>query len=50
MIDEFAVVSRGILKEEIEQWKLKTANKRKKEEKKKLIEVIEEYRAQRRRS
>ncbi|MGZ7118849.1 MAG: DUF460 domain-containing protein [Methanobacterium sp.] len=50
MIDEFAVVSRDVLKEEIENWKIKTARKRKKEEEKKLIGVIEEYRAQRRRS
>ncbi|MGZ7069366.1 MAG: DUF460 domain-containing protein [Methanobacterium sp.] len=50
MIDEFAVVSRDVLKEEIENWKIKTALKRKKEEEKKLIGVIEEYRAQRRRS
>ncbi|MGZ7044615.1 MAG: DUF460 domain-containing protein, partial [Methanobacterium sp.] len=50
MIDEFAVVSRDDLKEEIENWKIKTARKRKKEEEKKLIGVIEEYRAQRRRS
>ncbi|MGZ7210016.1 MAG: DUF460 domain-containing protein, partial [Methanobacterium sp.] len=49
MIDEFAVVSRDVLKEEIENWKIKTARKRKKEEEKKLIGVIEEYRAQRRR-
>jgi predicted RNase H-like nuclease (RuvC/YqgF family) len=50
MIDEFAVIDREVLKEEIENWKVKTENKQKKEEEKKLIGVIEEYRAQRRRS
>ncbi len=49
MIDEFAVVNRDILMEEMESWKEKTAFKRKKEEEKKIMSVIEEYRAQRRR-
>lgn len=50
MIDEFAVVDRDILNEEIGTWKVKTADRRKKEEEEKLLGVIEEYRAQRRRS
>jgi len=49
MIDEFAVVDKDVLKEEIENWEIKTKEKLKKEEEKKLIEVIDEYRAQRRR-
>jgi predicted RNase H-like nuclease (RuvC/YqgF family) len=49
MIDEFAVISRDILREEIEKWKLKIANKLKKEQEEKLMGVIEEYRAHRRR-
>lgn len=49
MIDEFAVIDIGILKEEIENWKVKSREKQKKEEEKRLLEVIDEYRAQRRR-
>jgi len=49
MVDEFAVIDKGILKEEIENWKVKSREKRKKEEEKRLLEVIEEYRAQRKR-
>ncbi|MEN4028766.1 MAG: DUF460 domain-containing protein [Methanobacterium sp.] len=49
MIDEFAVIDKGILKEEIENWKVKIREKRKKEEEEKFLEVIDEYRAQRRR-
>jgi predicted RNase H-like nuclease (RuvC/YqgF family) len=50
MIEEFAVIDKDILKEEIENWNAKTKEKLKKEEEKKLLEVIEEYRAQRKRS
>jgi len=49
MIDEFAVIDKCSLKEEIENWKVKIMEKRKKEEEKRFLEVIEEYRAQRRR-
>lgn len=49
MIDEFAVVDKYVLKEEIENWEAETKEKLKKEEEKKLLEVIDEYRAQRRR-
>jgi predicted RNase H-like nuclease (RuvC/YqgF family) len=49
MIDEFAVIERDVLNKEIENWKTRVENKRSKEEKKKLIKVIDEYRAQRRR-
>ena len=49
MIDEFAVVSKDILSLEIEKWKLKISKKLKKEQEKKLMGVIEEYRAHRRR-
>lgn len=49
MIDEFAVIERDVLDREIENWKTKVENRRKKEEKRKLLEVIDEYRAQRRR-
>lgn len=49
MIEEFAVIDKDILKEEIENWNAKTNEKLKKEEEQKLLEVIEEYRAQRKR-
>lgn len=49
MIDEFAVIERDVLNKEIENWKARVENRRMKEEKKKLLEVIDEYRAQRRR-
>ena len=50
MIDEFAVIDRDILNQEIENWKIETKERLKKEEEDKLFGVIEEYRAQRRRS
>ncbi|WP_431061653.1 DUF460 domain-containing protein [Methanobacterium sp.] len=49
MIDEFAVVNRDVLERKIEDWKVKTEDKRKKEKEDKLLEVIDEYRAQRKR-
>ncbi len=49
MIDEFAVIEEDVLNREIEKWRRKVENKRKKEEENKLIKVIDEYRAQRRR-
>jgi len=49
MIGEFAMIDKCILTEEIKNWKVKTNEKRKKEDKKRLLEVIEEYRVQRRR-
>lgn len=49
MIDEFAVIDRDVLKREIGNWEAKTKEKRKEEEQKKLLEVIDEYRAQRKR-
>jgi len=49
MIDEFAVIERDVLDKEIENWKTRVETRRMKEEKKKLLEVIDEYRAQRRR-
>ncbi|MGC9516796.1 MAG: DUF460 domain-containing protein [Methanomicrobiales archaeon] len=48
-IDEFAVVKEEDLKKQIEKWKLKIKNKRDKEEKTKLLSIIDEYRAQRKR-
>jgi predicted RNase H-like nuclease (RuvC/YqgF family) len=50
MIDEFAVIERDVLNKEIENWKTRVENKRSKEEKKQILKVIDEYRAQRRRS
>ena len=50
MIGEFAVIDRDILKEEIVNWNVKIKEKRKIEEERKLLEVIDEYRAQRKRS
>lgn len=49
MIDEFAVVNRDVLERKIEDWKVETEDKRKKKEEDKLLEVIDEYRAQRKR-
>lgn len=49
MIDEFAVIERDILDREIENWKISVENRRMKEEKKQLLKVIDEYRAQRKR-
>lgn len=49
MIDEFAVIEEDVLNREIEKWKKNVETKRKKEEENKLLKVIDEYRAQRRR-
>ncbi|MDI6645181.1 MAG: DUF460 domain-containing protein [Methanobacteriaceae archaeon] len=48
-IDEFAVIKKTDLDREIEKWKLKLKNKRNKEEKNKIISIIDEYRAKRKR-
>ncbi|AXV37063.1 MAG: DUF460 domain-containing protein [Methanobacteriaceae archaeon] len=48
-IDEFAVIKEEDLKREIEKWKAKLQSKRNKEEKNKIISIIDEYRAKRKR-
>jgi predicted RNase H-like nuclease (RuvC/YqgF family) len=49
MIDEFAVIDKDVLDNEIENWKTRVENRRNKEEKRQLLKMIDEYRAQRRR-
>lgn len=49
IIDEFAVIESDVLDKEIENWKTRVERRRSKEEKKQLLKVIDEYRAQRRR-
>ncbi len=49
IIDEFAVIEEDVLKREIEKWRKNVEARRKKEEENKLLNVIDEYRAQRRR-
>lgn len=48
-IDEFAVIKKTDLNREIEKWNSKLENKRNKEEKNKIISIIDEYRAKRKR-
>jgi uncharacterized protein len=47
MIDEFAIIKNEILIEQIKKWDKKIENQRKEETKKKIIKIIDEYRAQR---
>ena len=47
---DFAIVNSKTLEREIEKWTKHVKNQRKKEDKKKLLELVDEYRAQRRRS
>ncbi len=47
---DFAIVNYKTLEREIEKWTKHVKNQRKKEDKKKLLELVDEYRAQRRRS
>jgi len=49
IIDEFAVIEESILNREIEKWRKDVEARRKIEEENKLLKVIDEYRAQRRR-
>lgn len=49
MIDEFAVIDKDILDNEIENWKNRVETRRNKEEKKQLLKMIDEYRAHRKR-
>ncbi|GAB4317878.1 MAG: hypothetical protein Kow0019_19270 [Methanobacteriaceae archaeon] len=49
LIDEFAVIKKTELNREIEKWKSELQNKRNKEEKNKIISIIDEYRAKRKR-
>ncbi|HMK53306.1 MAG TPA: DUF460 domain-containing protein [Methanobacteriaceae archaeon] len=50
MIDRFAVVGAYSLQKQIEEWENHVKNKRDSEDRKKLLNVIDEYRAKRRRS
>jgi len=50
IVDEFAIIKDEDLEKEIKRWITDVEDKRNKEEKKKLIKVINEYRAQRKRS
>ncbi len=50
MIDEFAIIKAETLKNEIESWKKVMEAKTMKEDRKKLLKVIDEYRAKRKRS
>lgn len=49
-MDEFAIVSSETLNLEIDRWIKKLEHQKKKEDKKKLLKLVDEYRAQRRRS
>ena len=49
MIDEFAVIDKDVLDNGIENWKTRVETRRNKEEKRQLLKMIDEYRAQRRR-
>jgi predicted RNase H-like nuclease (RuvC/YqgF family) len=48
-VDEFAIIKDETLNKEIEKWKSKVDQVRKKEEKQKLLKVIDEYKAKRKR-
>jgi uncharacterized protein len=48
-VDEFAIIKDETLNNEIEKWKSNVENMRKKEEKQKLLKVIDEYKAKRKR-
>lgn len=50
MIDEFAIIKAETLKDEIESWKKVMETKTMKEDRKKLLKIIDEYRAKRKRS
>jgi uncharacterized protein len=50
MIDEFAIVNPENLQREINNWKSILKDKKRKENKKEFLKVIDEYRAQRKRS
>jgi len=50
IMPDFAIVNSKTLETEIEKWTEYIKNQRKKEDKKKLLELVDEYRAQRRRS
>ena len=50
MIDKFAVVSVDSLRTQIESWKAQVKDRKASEDRKKLLSVIDEYRAKRRRS
>lgn len=50
MIDKFAVVSNDSLRSQIENWKTQVRDRKASEDRKKLLNVIDEYRAKRRRS
>lgn len=50
MVDEFAIIKDKDLNKEIKKWEANVKHKRRKEEKKKIIKVIDEYRAKRKRS
>lgn len=50
IIDEFAVIDKDVLDDEIEKWETRVETRRNKEEKKQLLKMIDEYRAHRRRS
>jgi predicted RNase H-like nuclease (RuvC/YqgF family) len=49
-MNEFAIVNSRSLENEIEGWKQKISNQKEKEDKIKLLKLVDEYRAQRRRS
>ena len=50
IMPDFAIVNSKTLETEIDKWTEYIKNQRKKEDKKKLLELVDEYRAQRRRS
>jgi predicted RNase H-like nuclease (RuvC/YqgF family) len=50
MIDKFAVVSADSLRSQIENWETQVRDRKASEDRKKLLSVIDEYRAKRRRS
>lgn len=49
-MDEFAIISSETLNYEIDKWIKRVKSQKKKEDKKKLLKLVDEYRAQRRRS
>lgn len=49
-IHEFAIVNSETLRREIERWSVQVNKQKKNEDKKKLLKLVDEYRAQRRRS
>jgi hypothetical protein len=49
-MNEFSIVNSKTLEKEIERWNEQIDNQKKNENKKKLLKLVDEYRAQRRRS